>query len=88
MSLSTSSRVTVLRRLRNSVLRASSDSSSPSGVAAAVVDADDVEEADGIWILPTDDTNPTISIPWASLRYFSAMAPAATRPKPISILSK
>lgn len=34
----------------------------------------------GMWILPTDDTNATISTPYASLRYFSAIAPAATRP--------
>lgn len=34
----------------------------------------------GIWILPTEETKATISMLCASLRYFSAMAPAATLP--------
>jgi len=34
----------------------------------------------GMWIFPTEETKATISILWASLRYFSAIAPAATRP--------
>lgn len=29
---------------------------------------------------PTEETKATISTPWASVRYFSAIAPAATRP--------
>ena len=34
----------------------------------------------GMWILPTEETKATISMLCASLRYFSAIAPAATRP--------
>jgi len=34
----------------------------------------------GRWILPTEETNATISMLCASLRYFSAIAPAATLP--------
>jgi hypothetical protein len=48
--------------------------SSLSGTPFA--EADEV----GMWILPTEETNATISILCASFRYFSAMAPAATRP--------
>jgi len=39
-----------------------------------------VSEEVGMWIFPTEETKATISMLWASLRYFSAMAPAATRP--------
>ena len=35
---------------------------------------------EGMCTLPTDETNATNSTPRASLRYFSAIAPAATRP--------
>src|SRR5579859_8039687 len=43
-----------------------------------------VGEEVGMWIFPTEETKATISMLWASLRYFSAMAPAATRPGTVS----
>ena len=72
---STFSRVTVLRSSTNSGLSASSTASSSS---AGTCDGGETEE--GSWTLPTDETNATISIPYASFRYFSAIAPAATLP--------
>lgn len=69
ISLSTSSLVMVLRSCMYSFVSGSSSSSRPDSVANA-----------GRCVLPTDDTNATISIPCAILRYFSAIAPAATRP--------
>lgn len=50
-----------------------------SSESSSVVESLDEEDV-GMWILPTEETNATISMLWASLRYFSAMAPAATRP--------
>lgn len=54
-----------------SALSGSSSSSSSAALAA---------ENAGRCVLPTEETNATTSTPWAILRYFSAMAPAATRP--------
>lgn len=38
--------------------------------------------------MPTEDTKPTNSTPSASFRYFSAMAPAATRPENKGMISR
>lgn len=55
--------------------------SSPSSLAVdAVVDADEAGLEVGMWIFPTEETNAMISMPYTVWRYFSAMAPAATRP--------
>ena len=72
---STCSRVTLWRSCTNSGLSASSTASSSSG---GTCDGGETEE--GSWTLPTDETKATISTPYASLRYFSAIAPAATLP--------
>lgn len=72
---STVSRVTVFRSSTNSGLSASSTVSSSS---AETCEGGETEE--GSCTFPTEDTNATISMPYASFRYFSAIAPAATRP--------
>ena len=46
------------------------------------------ENFGGSRIWPTDETYATISIPYAILRYFSATAPAATRPCVICLKMK
>lgn len=76
--LSTSSRVTVASNFLNSSDRASWASSLSSLMSIGTRDGG--ATVAGRCTLPTDDTNATISIPYASLRYLSAMAPAATRP--------
>lgn len=70
--LSTSSRVMLRRSLRNS----EETGSSTSSLSESVFDGFE----NGMWILPTEETKATISIPKVCLRYFSAIAPAATRP--------
>ncbi len=72
---STVSRVTVLRSSTNSGLSASSTVSLSS---AETCEGGETDE--GSCTFPTEDTNATISMPYASFRYFSAIAPAATRP--------
>ena len=76
--LSTSSRVIVERSFTNSGVRAScAVSSSSSGLVGAREGG--ASEA-GRCNFPTELTKATISTPYASFRYFSAIAPAATRP--------
>lgn len=75
MYLSTSSLVMVARSFLKSSDNASGASSFSSSLSAEMG-----ATVDGRWIFPTDETNATTSIPYAILRYFSAMAPAATRP--------
>lgn len=78
-NLSTCSRVTLESKVRNSGDSASSISSSSSSASVVAEEGDAMD--DGKRTFPTDETKATISMPWACLRYFSAMAPAATRPR-------
>src|SRR5271169_3175966 len=59
-------RVMVCRRERYAGVIGDSSESSSFEVSFVVEDV-------GIWILPTEETNATISMLWASLRYFSAI---------------
>ena len=76
--LSTSSRVIEARSVINSGDRAScAVSSSSSGLIRA---REGGASKAGRCTFPTELTKATISTPYAILRYFSAIAPAATRP--------